>query len=113
MFLYKYGMVLTTCYDSSFLYILRALKLLYTHSVATLSLLHEVGSMLLHDSLAQSVKKFPPFMESKSLQEHTKDFFLIFTSLVKLNQSHYRPDVPRVFQEVKVLRFHDNDPGWW
>jgi len=75
MCLYKYGMVLTICYDSSFLYFLRALKLLYTHFVATLILLYEVGSMLLHDSLAQSAKKFSPFMESKSLQEHTKDFF--------------------------------------
>ena len=33
--------------------------------------------------------------------------------LVKVNQSHYRPEVPRGFQEVKVPRLRDNGPGWW
>jgi len=28
----------------------------------------------------------------------------------KVNQSHYRPEVPRGFQEVKVPRLRDNDP---
>jgi len=32
---------------------------------------------------------------------------------VKVNQSHYRSEVPRGFQEVKVLRLRDNGPGWW
>ena len=36
-----------------------------------------------------------------------------FWSKVKVNQSRYRPAVARGFQEVKVLRFHDNDTGWW
>ena len=31
----------------------------------------------------------------------------------KANQSHYRPEVPRGFQEIKVPRFHDNGTGWW
>jgi len=31
----------------------------------------------------------------------------------KVNQSHYRPKVPRGFQEVKVLRLRDSGPGWW
>jgi len=31
----------------------------------------------------------------------------------KVNQSHYRPGVPRGFQEVKVPRFRDNGTGWW
>jgi len=31
----------------------------------------------------------------------------------KVNQSHYRPEVPRGFQEVKAPRLHDNDRGWW
>ena len=31
----------------------------------------------------------------------------------KVNQSHYRPEVPRGFQEVKVLRLRDSGPGWW
>jgi len=30
----------------------------------------------------------------------------------KVNQSRYRPEVPRGFQEVKVPRLHDNGPGW-
>ena len=33
-------------------------------------------------------------------------------SLKKVNQSHYRPQVPRGFQEVKVRRLRDNGPGW-
>ena len=31
----------------------------------------------------------------------------------KANQAHYRPEVPRGFQEVKVPRLRDNGPGWW
>jgi len=31
----------------------------------------------------------------------------------KVNQSHYRPEVPRGFQEVKVPRLRDNGTGWW
>jgi len=51
-----------------------------------------------------------------------KTFLKIGTSLitpcnllakVEVNLSHYRPDVPRGFQEVKVFRFHDNGTGWW
>jgi len=38
-----------------------------------------------------------------------------FSELVKkkVNQSHYRPEVPRGFQEIKVPRLRDNGPGWW
>jgi len=31
----------------------------------------------------------------------------------KVNESHYRPEMPREFQEVKVPRLCDNGPGWW
>ena len=31
----------------------------------------------------------------------------------KVNQSHYRPELPRGFQEVKVPRLRDNGPEWW
>jgi len=31
----------------------------------------------------------------------------------KVNQSHYRPKVPRGFQEVKVPRLRDSGPEWW
>ena len=34
-------------------------------------------------------------------------------NLKKVNQSHYRPEVPRGFQEVKVPRSRYNGPGWW
>ena len=30
--------------------------------------------------------------------------------MVKVNQSHYRAEVPRGFQEVKVPRLRDNGP---
>ena len=32
---------------------------------------------------------------------------------IKVNQSHYRPEVPRGFQEVKVPRLRDNGQEWW
>jgi hypothetical protein len=32
---------------------------------------------------------------------------------VEVKQCRYRPRVARGFQEVKVLRFHDNGTGWW
>ena len=32
---------------------------------------------------------------------------------VKVNQSHYRPVVPRGFQEVKFPRLRGNGPEWW
>ena len=35
------------------------------------------------------------------------------TFRVKVNQSRYRSEVPRGFQEVKVPRLRDNGPGWW
>jgi len=34
-------------------------------------------------------------------------------SKVKVKQSHYKPEVPRGFHEVKVPRLHDNGSGWW
>ena len=37
----------------------------------------------------------------------------VIQTKVEVNQSHYRPEVPRGFQEVKVLRLRDNRPGWW
>jgi len=36
-----------------------------------------------------------------------------FWNLKEVNQSHYRPEVPRGFQEVKVPRLRDNGTGWW
>jgi len=32
---------------------------------------------------------------------------------VKVNQSRYRPEVARGFQEVKVPKLRDNGPGCW
>jgi len=34
-------------------------------------------------------------------------------SVYHVKQSHYRPEVSRGFQEVKVPRLRDNGPGWW
>ena len=33
--------------------------------------------------------------------------------IIIINQSHYRPEEPRGFQELKVPRLRDNDTGWW
>ena len=43
-------------------------------------------------------------MVSRLIEVHVK---------LKVNQSHYRPEVPRSFQEVKVPRLHVNGPEWW
>ena len=40
---------------------------------------------------------------------HTHTHIYIY----KVNQSHYRPEVARGFQEVKVPRLRDSGPGWW
>ena len=39
-----------------------------------------------------------------------KEYFRV---VKKVNQSHYRSEVTRGFQEVKVPRLRDNGPGWW
>jgi len=39
--------------------------------------------------------------------------FISVSRKVKVNQSRYRPEVPRRFQEVKVPRLHENSTGWW
>ena len=36
-----------------------------------------------------------------------------FTVEEKVNKSHYRTEIPRGFQEVKVPRLRDNGPEWW
>jgi len=37
----------------------------------------------------------------------------VFNNNNKVNESHYRPEGPRGFQEVKVPRLRDNGPRWW
>jgi len=34
-------------------------------------------------------------------------------TIVKVKQSHYRPEVPRGFREVKVARLRDSGLGGW
>jgi len=38
---------------------------------------------------------------------------VVVAAIVKVNQSHYRPEEPRGFQKVKVPRYHDNGTGYW
>jgi len=51
--------------------------------------------------------------------EYMQNYYKLHYSTVltaqykNVNQSHYRPKVPRGFQEVKVPRLHDSDPEWW
>ena len=53
----------------------------------------------------------------KSIQNflvpNTPTYSWVISTKKKVNQSHYRPEVPRGFQEVKVPRLRDNGPGWW
>jgi len=38
---------------------------------------------------------------------------VVLINMYKVKQSHYRPEVPRGVQEVKVPRLRDNGPEWW
>jgi len=40
-------------------------------------------------------------------------YIYIYIYIYKVNQSHYRPEVPRWFQVINVPRFGDNGTGWW
>jgi hypothetical protein len=47
------------------------------------------------------MQQYPSFILSRVLGV----IFLLPLKLVKVNQSHYRPEVPRGFQEFKVPRY--------
>jgi len=38
-------------------------------------------------------------------------YYIYIYIYIKVKQSHYRPEAPRRFQEVKVPRIHDNGTG--
>jgi len=42
---------------------------------------------------------------------HNEDLHDLYSSNVKVNHSHYRREVPRGFQEVKVPRLRNNGTG--
>jgi len=42
-----------------------------------------------------------------------KRYLCLINDNIKVNQSHYRPEVPRGFQEFKVPRLRDNGPELW
>jgi len=46
-------------------------------------------------------------------RNYSTELHTLIRNHVKVFQSHYRPEVPRVFQDVKVPRFRDNGTGWW
>ena len=39
--------------------------------------------------------------------------YILKSATEEVNQSHYRLEMPRGFQEVKVPRLRDNGPEWW
>ena len=48
------------------------------------------------------------------MQEVCLLWFIMYLQVVKkVNKSHYRPEVPREFQEVKIPSLRDNGPEWW
>jgi len=49
--------------------------------------------------------------ETWSLTMREERTVRFFENRVKVNQSHYRPEVPTGFQEVKVSRLRDNGTG--
>jgi len=42
----------------------------------------------------------------------SENYIWYLVRLTVRNQFHYRPEVPRGFQEVKVPRLRDNGPEW-
>ena len=48
----------------------------------------------------------------RGLDNDLSKYSKLYRKAVKVNESHYRPEVPRGFQEVKVPRLRDNGPGW-
>jgi len=50
------------------------------------------------------------FSEILTKQAHTKLSLKFCDKVKKVNQFHYRSEVPRGFQEVKVPRLRDNAP---
>jgi len=68
-----------------------------------------------HYNISYMITNEMLFYEIISLHKIEKNMYqirFIFRYLSKI-QSHYRPEVPRWFQLVKVPRLHDKGPGWW
>ena len=64
----------------------------------------EANIVILQGMMACSlVDKYPSFIGMSYCRLQGK----------KVNQPHYRPEVPRGFQEVKVRILRDNGPEWW
>jgi hypothetical protein len=73
-----------------------------------------------HPEIEISFKFIPKILMSKDCLHFIGPLFIYKLHysnyvIVKVNakQSHYKPDRPRGFQEVKVPRFLDNDTGLW
>jgi hypothetical protein len=66
--------------------------------------------------------RFPDFMTTAQdggkvvslthLPPLPQEIHLALISVSEVKQSHYGLEWPRVFQEVKVPRYHDNGTGW-
>ena len=78
---------------------------------ATISvILHYNSGMLLHTRTAPQVEVLGLITWGA---RRTRCTFLQYRVVKKVNQSCYRPEVTRGFQEVKVPRLRDSGPGWW
>ena len=51
--------------------------------------------------------------QARQYKTYTQEDKIKMSECKKVIQSHYRPEVPRGFQEVKVSRLSDNGPRWW
>jgi len=57
--------------------------------------------------------KLKKWGSEKELASNSTVSMMLTTELLAVNQSHYRPEVPRGFQEVKVPRLRASGPEWW
>jgi len=60
-----------------------------------------------------NVKAYVPPQTAHTRRHHFLVDVFVSIKVKKVIQSHYRPEVPRGFQEVNVPRLRDNGPGWW
>jgi len=79
--------------------------------------------VLISDFIGWAVTKYTPQSILNHLSLKHRVYFIFihkkksngdYTLLkIRINQAHYRPEVPRAFQEVNVPRLRDNVPEWW
>ena len=70
--------------------------------------MHEISYRFFKNLWRKFKSHYKRLMTTDTLREDRYTF-----CIVKVKESHYKTEVPRGFQEVKVPRLRDNSTGWW